>query len=196
MKLFWIILCLILLCGSCSNIQEKKASIRDWDSAPQVQFPPEMAEIWDGNSSLMPHADEPVCILWYEPIDGLWNSWYPAKVFSDTEQIRQIMDCLNYPENENHYLFKTEKYLLVIGVNRSLKTYRMVFVPFLLEKDSYVLLPAGRDRKLYTILTSAPEKENFYGSEDIDKAQILPRMERPNSRPIDSNVPSVPMTVF
>lgn len=167
MRLCCNLFCMLLLCGSCAS-REKKTPVQRWDDSLQV-LPPQMSKIWNGNFPLMQNAEEPVCVIWYEPTEGLWNSWYPAKIFSDTNQVRQIINCLYYPENENHYLFKTEKYLLIIGINRSLNSYSMVLVPFLLEQDGYIFLPTGRDQKLYTILASAPEKENFYEVKNIDK---------------------------
>ncbi len=161
MKFVSLALLMILLCSSCAR-QQTSIPVSGWDAVPKEASGPSTAKIWTGETPLMHNSEEPVCALIYQPIQGLKNHWYPSRVFSDTNSLKQIIDSLTYPEEEGRYAVNSENYLLLIGIDRSLHSHCLTLIPFLTEQDKYILLPTGRDKKLYEIIHSAPLKENYY----------------------------------
>lgn len=197
-NLFGFMICSVFFCGSCTTTRQE---IRhEKENNPFGIKTIEKFPLWDGESPLwlmrrpgIYDMQEPVCVLVYERAPATKDWWYPTKVFSDTPIVKEIVMSLMFPRSPNSFTFYTDSYILVLSVGRSLGSVNTALVPYMMYKEGYVIIPSGKDERLYEILTSAPEKENFFGSDVIDNAQILPRMSGQNAQSADPNNPSMPM---
>lgn len=183
MKTYGVLLLSILfLCSCCDKESEKEK---------------EGIPVWDGKSDLGgAHHGEAVSILWIEPISGMSACWYPLKGVTDVVQMREMIVRLNFPETPGEYELDSRRYLLVYFLRRDLHAAAVLRIPFLIDGDEFVFL-RGKDSRLYELLMSAEERENYYGdprlgdkiiqSEEYKEHWRSQLIRDPNSLPASEN---------
>ncbi len=95
---------------------------------------------------------------------GEWDGLPPRrtliKVYSEPNEISQMIACLYDPELPEKYVIKPNSVLVVISISSHLHSQTTRLVPFALTKDGFAVTPRGKDKTLYKLLASALKERN------------------------------------
>lgn len=158
---------------------------------------------WDGKFSLgdyrgkSPESEDIVCIVQYahrpsprfmSEVEGTkWNCYNAVEeqfgrsshnvieVYSDKDQIEQILRCLEHPEYPEYYTVESEHCLMLISLSRMLTAQTLIRVPFVLTNNGDAVTRKGKDGTLFGILNSALENRDIQLKDEKEKGNIHAR---------------------